>query len=64
MAQTDDEMFYQLYFQQPGVAEAEFERDVRDTMRRYLVRHLGRQAEGRSQLRHGVPQGRVPQPHA
>ena len=31
MAQTDDEMFYQLYFQQPGVAEAEFERDVRDT---------------------------------
>ncbi len=26
--------FYQSYFQQPGVAEAEFERDVRTTMRR------------------------------
>jgi pimeloyl-ACP methyl ester carboxylesterase len=26
--------FYQLYFQQEGVAEAEFERDVRDTLRR------------------------------
>ncbi len=36
MAQTDEEMFYQLYFQEPGVAEAEFERDVRDTMRRTL----------------------------
>jgi pimeloyl-ACP methyl ester carboxylesterase len=27
MPQTDDEIFYQLYFQEPGVAEAEFERD-------------------------------------
>lgn len=26
--------FYQLYFQQEGVAEAEFERDVRDSLRR------------------------------
>lgn len=30
------ERFYQVYFQQPGVAEAEFERDVRTTMRRFL----------------------------
>lgn len=28
--------FYMLYFQQPGVAEAELERDVRATMRRFL----------------------------
>src|SRR5580693_3598243 len=29
MPQTDDAVFYQLYFQEPGVAEAEFERDPR-----------------------------------
>ncbi len=28
--------FYQQYFQEPGVAEAEFERDVADSMRRIL----------------------------
>ncbi|PYM59556.1 MAG: epoxide hydrolase [Candidatus Rokuibacteriota bacterium] len=33
MPRTDDAIFYQLYFQDPGVAEAELERDVRDTMR-------------------------------
>jgi pimeloyl-ACP methyl ester carboxylesterase len=32
MPQTPDAMFYQLYFQQPGVAEAEFERDHRRTV--------------------------------
>ena len=31
MPQTDDALFYQLYFQEPGVAEAELERDVRLT---------------------------------
>jgi pimeloyl-ACP methyl ester carboxylesterase len=34
MPQTDDAVFYQLYFQAPGVAEAELERDVRDSIRR------------------------------
>jgi epoxide hydrolase A/B len=34
MPQTDKAIFYQLYFQTPGVAEAELERDVRATMRR------------------------------
>ena len=34
MPKTDDAMFYQLYFQTPGVAEAELARDVRSTMRR------------------------------
>ncbi|WP_029619611.1 alpha/beta fold hydrolase [Pseudorhizobium marinum] len=34
--QTDDELFYTLYFQEPGVAEAEFERDVGSTLRKIL----------------------------
>ncbi|PYM18619.1 MAG: epoxide hydrolase [Candidatus Rokuibacteriota bacterium] len=34
MPQTDDAIFYQLYFQTPGVAEAELQRNVRSTMRR------------------------------
>jgi pimeloyl-ACP methyl ester carboxylesterase len=32
MPQTDEAWFYQLYFQKPGVAEAELERDVRRTI--------------------------------
>ncbi|MGI8550067.1 MAG: alpha/beta fold hydrolase [Dehalococcoidia bacterium] len=36
MPQTDDARFYQLYFQEAGLAEAEFERDVRSTLRRVL----------------------------
>ena len=36
MPHTDDAIFYQLYFQTPGVAEAEFERDPADTIRRVL----------------------------
>jgi pimeloyl-ACP methyl ester carboxylesterase len=36
MPQSADALFYQLYFQTPGVAEAEFERDVRLTMRTIL----------------------------
>lgn len=31
-----DSFFYQTFFQQPGLAEAELERDVRTTMRRFL----------------------------
>src|SRR5438067_2681210 len=34
--QTDDAIFYQAYFQIPGVAEKELERDVRATIRRGL----------------------------
>ncbi len=33
---SGNHFFYQLYFQEPGVAEAELERDVRTTMRRLL----------------------------
>ena len=40
MPQVDDAVFYQLYFQTPGVAEAEFERDVRMTLRRLLYTAL------------------------
>jgi len=36
MPQTDDALFYQLYFQTSGVAEAELERDVRRTIRKLL----------------------------
>ncbi len=41
MPQTDDAVFYQLYFQAPGVAEAEFERDVRQTIRGILFANSG-----------------------
>jgi pimeloyl-ACP methyl ester carboxylesterase len=33
MPQSEDAVFYQLYFQQPGVAEAELARDVRRSLR-------------------------------
>ena len=36
MPQTADAQFYQLYFQEPGVAEAEFEKDPRLTLRTML----------------------------
>jgi pimeloyl-ACP methyl ester carboxylesterase len=41
MPQTDTAVFYMLYFQSPGVAEAEFEHDVRDTIRRILYSSSG-----------------------
>jgi pimeloyl-ACP methyl ester carboxylesterase len=41
MPQTEDAQFYQLYFQTPGVAEAEFERDVRRTLRSLLYSGSG-----------------------
>ena len=34
MPRTDDAIFYQLYFQEPGVAEKELERDPHETIRR------------------------------
>ena len=41
MPQTDDAVFYQLYFQTPGVAEADLQRDVRLTIRRVLLASSG-----------------------
>ena len=37
MPQTDDAVWYQLYFQEPGVAEAEYDRNVRTVFRSGLV---------------------------
>jgi pimeloyl-ACP methyl ester carboxylesterase len=36
-----DRFFYQLYFQEPGVAEAEFERDVRLALRKFMYMASG-----------------------
>src|SRR5262249_58238840 len=36
MPQTPEAIFYQLYFQEPGVAEADLERDPTATIRRLL----------------------------
>ena len=41
MPQTESSLFYQLYFQAPGVAEAELERSPRDTIRRLLFSGSG-----------------------
>jgi len=41
MPQSESALFYQLYFQAPGVAEAEFERDPRDTIGRWLYSGSG-----------------------
>jgi pimeloyl-ACP methyl ester carboxylesterase len=41
MPQTDNAIFYQLYFQTPGVAEAEFKRDVRRSIRSLLYSASG-----------------------
>jgi pimeloyl-ACP methyl ester carboxylesterase len=41
MAQTDDALFYQLYFQTPGVAEAELEADTRRSIAKILYSGSG-----------------------
>jgi pimeloyl-ACP methyl ester carboxylesterase len=41
MPRRDDAIFYQLYFQTPGVAEAELERDVRTTIAKFLYSGSG-----------------------
>jgi len=41
MPQTETSVFYQLYFQAPGAAEAELERDPRATIRRLLYSASG-----------------------
>jgi pimeloyl-ACP methyl ester carboxylesterase len=41
MPQSESSLFYQLYFQTPGVAEAELERDPRDAIRRLLYSGSG-----------------------
>ena len=58
MPQTDDAVFYQLYFQAPGVAEAELERDVRLTIRNVLYSGSGDGPHGDRSTPGGV--GMVP----
>ncbi len=41
MPRRDDAIFYQLYFQTPGVAEAELQRDVRTTLAKLLYSASG-----------------------
>jgi pimeloyl-ACP methyl ester carboxylesterase len=57
MLQNDEALFYQLYFQTPGVAEAEFERDVNLTIRAIL---FGGSGEGSRVRLPGDAVGMVP----
>jgi pimeloyl-ACP methyl ester carboxylesterase len=53
-------VFYQLYFQTPGVAEAEFERDVRMTLRRLLYSASGDAPRGNASIVKPEAVGMVP----
>ena len=59
MPQTDDAVFYQLYFQTPGVAEAEFEADVRRSIRTNLFAIFGRRPDAHARPDAG-PVGMIP----
>ena len=54
MPRTADAQFYQLYFQEPGVAEAELERDPRATVRTML---FGASGEGAAAVRAAAASG-------
>jgi pimeloyl-ACP methyl ester carboxylesterase len=54
MPRTADAQFYQLYFQEPGVAEAELERDPRATVRTMLY---GASGEGAAAMRAAAASG-------
>jgi pimeloyl-ACP methyl ester carboxylesterase len=56
MPQTDETIFYQLYFQTPGVAEAELQRDVSATIRRLVYTGSG-DAPARQSRLGMVPRG-------
>jgi pimeloyl-ACP methyl ester carboxylesterase len=56
MPQTADAQFYQLYFQEPGVAEAELEKDPRFSLRTMLY---GSSGEGAAAFRALVASGRT-----
>ena len=56
MPQTADAQFYQLYFQQPGVAEAEMERDPRVTVLSMLY---GASGEGAAAFRDAAARGDI-----
>lgn len=54
MPQTEDRIFYQLYFQTTGAAEAELERDVRSSLRSMLF-----SASGDAPRREGAAIGEI-----
>jgi pimeloyl-ACP methyl ester carboxylesterase len=56
MPQTADAQFYQLYFQEPGVAEAELEQDPRVTV---LSMHYGASGEGAAAFRAAAARGNI-----
>jgi pimeloyl-ACP methyl ester carboxylesterase len=51
------EGFYQVYFQQPGVADAEFAKDIPDSLRRLLVGASGDNPLGREPRPLVIPDG-------
>jgi pimeloyl-ACP methyl ester carboxylesterase len=58
MPQRDDALFYQLYFQKPGAAEAELERDPRETILKLLFSGSGdvpRRSAGSADASHQTP---------
>jgi pimeloyl-ACP methyl ester carboxylesterase len=60
MPQTDEAMFYQLYFQTPGVAEAELGRDARSTIQRLLYSASGEGAAAQAAIASVGAVGMVP----
>src|SRR5437773_11085201 len=60
MPQNAEALFYQLYFQTPGVAEAELERDVRASIRRLLYSISGDAPRRESGTRNPETVGMVP----
>lgn len=60
MPQTDDAIFYQLYFQTPGVAEAELERDVSRSIRTLLYSASGDSPRRENTSASGREVGMVP----
>jgi len=65
MPQRDDALFYQLYFQKPGVAEAELERDPRETILKLLFSGSGdvpRRSAGSADAVNCVLTAIMPQP--
>jgi pimeloyl-ACP methyl ester carboxylesterase len=60
MPQTDDAVFYQLYFQTPGVAEAELEGNVGSTLRRLLYSVSGDASRGGTRMGNYDAVGMVP----
>jgi len=60
MPQTQDAVFYQLYFQSPGIAEADLERDVRLSIRTLLYSASGDAPHWKNGAAAGAEVGMVP----